>query len=88
MQLRDNEIVAFSGGIMDKKQQQPDLTIVVGGCNFVGSQKVIQVNALPEAIELVAEAIREIPPDSFDRIASSLEGLMMAIAELVANHNR
>lgn len=71
MQLRDNEIVAFSGGIMDKKQQQPDLTIVVGGCNFVGSQKVIQVNALPESIELVAEAIREIPPQGLRILKTS-----------------
>ena len=76
------------GVFVPEPETKQGLTVIVGAYNFVHAQNVVLCDGLPDTIEAVSQSIRDLPPESIDKIASSLEKLMAAIAELVAKNNK
>ena len=71
-------------------ETKPEPTLILGACNFVHTQNVFQLSSdgLPEIIEAVTQGLKDLPPESVDKIRGSLEKLLTAIAEVVAKNNK
>jgi len=69
-------------------KEKPALTIIIGGCNSVHAHNVVQINAekLPETIESLSQGLKDVPPETIEKIAEPLNRLMDAIADLIARN--
>ena len=69
-------------------REKTALTIIIGGCNSVHARNVVQFNAekLPETIESITQGLKDVPPESIEKIAEPLARLVDAIADLIARN--
>jgi hypothetical protein len=67
------------------KEAKPSLTIIIGGYNSIQAHTSVQINAekLPETIESITQGLKDISPETMEKIAEPLGRLADAIASLI-----